>query len=201
MCAALAPTGLAAYLSEERDDAVVFSDTEERIVVASDPLDGSSNIDTNLTIGTIFSFYKAEGGSWLMQGRAQQAAGFFAYGPQTLLLLTIGQGVAGFCLDADGRFIQMDWQPQIPATTGEFSINAANSRYWTSKTQSYIRNCWPVKRGQGAQFLICAGMALWSQMLIGFFGAAVYFYTPGIAARGMRTGACVWSMKPTPLPC
>ena len=137
--AALAPTGIAAYLSEERNDAVVFSDTKERIVVASDPLDGSSNIDTNLTIGTIFSIYRAEGDGWLMQGRAQQAAGFFAYGPQTLLLLTIGQGVVGFCLDADGHFIQMDWQPQIPATTGEFAINAANSRYWTPKTQNYIR--------------------------------------------------------------
>ena len=147
ICAALAPTGIAAYLSEERDDAVVFAHTKERLVVASDPLDGSSNIDTNLTIGTIFSIYKAEGEGWLMRGRAQQAAGFFAYGPQTLLLLTTGQGVAGFCLDANGQFIQMDWQPRIPATTSEFAINAANSRYWPAKTKNYITQLLTGKEG------------------------------------------------------
>lgn len=138
ICKALAATGIAAYLSEERDDAVLFGNTDNQLVVASDPLDGSSNIDTNLTIGTIFSVYQAEGNNWLMPGRAQQAAGFFAYGPQTLLLLTIGNGVTGFCLEETGQFIQMDWQPQIPATTREFAINAANSRHWPPKIQEYI---------------------------------------------------------------
>ena len=138
ICEALAATGIAAYLSEERDDAVVFGNTDNQLVVASDPLDGSSNIDTNLTIGTIFSIYRAEGDNWLMPGRAQQVAGFFAYGPQTVLLLTTGDGVTGFCLEDTGQFIQMDWHPQIPATTREFAINAANSRHWPPKTQSYI---------------------------------------------------------------
>ena len=130
--------GIAAYLSEERDEAVLFDNPDSRLVVASDPLDGSSNIDTNLTIGTIFSIYQAEGDSWLMPGRAQQAAGFFAYGPQTVLLLTIGNGVAGFCLDETGQFIKMDWHPQIPAVTSEFAINAANSRYWPEPVQGYV---------------------------------------------------------------
>ena len=138
ICEALAATGIAAYLSEERDDAVMFGNTDNQLVVASDPLDGSSNIDTNLTIGTIFSVYQAEGDNWLMPGRAQQAAGFFAYGPQTVLLLTIGDGVIGFCLEDTGQFIKMDWHPQIPPTTREFAINAANSRHWPPKTQEYI---------------------------------------------------------------
>lgn len=138
ICKALAATGIAAYLSEERDDAVIFGNTDNQLVVASDPLDGSSNIDTNLTIGTIFSVYQAEGDNWLMPGRAQQAAGFFAYGPQTVLLLTIGDGVIGFCLEGTGQFIKMDWHPQIPPTTREFAINAANSRHWPPKTQEYI---------------------------------------------------------------
>lgn len=138
ICNALAPTGISAYLSEERDEAVIFEGSDSQIVVASDPLDGSSNIDTNLTIGTIFSIYRAEQESWLREGRAQQAAGFFAYGPQTVLLITTGQGVAGFCLNAEGQFVQMDWQPQIPATTKEFAINAANSRYWPAKVKRYI---------------------------------------------------------------
>ena len=139
ICSALAPTGVSAYLSEERDEAVIFEEgRDSQIVVASDPLDGSSNIDTNLTIGTIFSLYPAKAGSWLREGRAQQAAGFFAYGPQTVLLLTTGQGVDGFCLNEEGQFVQMDWQPQIPATTKEFAINAANSRFWPAKVQRYI---------------------------------------------------------------
>ena len=138
ICTALQGTGIAAYLSEERDEAVVFGTTDNQLVVASDPLDGSSNIDTNLTIGTIFSVYEAEGDNWLMPGRAQQAAGFFAYGPQTILLLTIGMGVIGFCLDDAGQFIKMDWHPRIPATTREFAINSANSRHWPTKTQDYI---------------------------------------------------------------
>ena len=138
ICSALAPTGVSAYLSEERDEAVIFEGSDSQIVAASDPLDGSSNIDTNLTVGTIFSLYPAAADSWLREGRAQQAAGFFTYGPQTVLLLTTGQGIDGFCLNEEGQFVQMDWQPQIPATTNEFAINAANSRYWPAKVQRYI---------------------------------------------------------------
>ena len=134
---ALQHAGLHAYLSEEREQAVMFS-SEADLVCACDPLDGSSNIDTNLTIGTIFSIYPRSGGSLLRPGREQLVAGFFAYGPQTALILTCGEGTMAFCLDDTGSYRLMDWQVAIPEATSEFAINAANQRYWTDRTQRYI---------------------------------------------------------------
>ena len=99
---ALAKTSLFAYLSEEREQPVPLF-ASGQLVCACDPLDGSSNIDTNLTIGTIFSLYPAPDHktetNLLCPGRDQIAAGFFAYGPQTTLLLTYGNGVFAFCFD------------------------------------------------------------------------------------------------------
>lgn len=134
---ALQDTGLYAYLSEERDQAVLLSSSAE-LVCACDPLDGSSNIDTNLTIGTIFSIYPRAGDSLLRPGREQVAAGFFVYGPQTALILTCGAGTHAFCLDEAGGFTQMDWSVQIPQQTSEFAINAANQRHWSARTAAYI---------------------------------------------------------------
>ena len=116
--------GVAAYLSEERNDAVTLRDGGD-IIVASDPLDGSTNIDTNVSIGTIFSILPAAGGH-LQPGRNQLASGIFVYGPQTTLLVTFGDGVYAFQLAEDGLFHNMDWRVQIPRQKAEFSINASN---------------------------------------------------------------------------
>ena len=89
VAAALSAAGVATYLSEEREDPVPMND-DGLVIVACDPLDGSSNIDTNLSIGTIFSLLPAAAGP-LQPGRNQLASGFFVYGPQTTLLLTNGQ--------------------------------------------------------------------------------------------------------------
>ena len=131
--------GVAAYLSEERDDAVTLHDGGD-ILVASDPLDGSTNIDTNVSIGTIFSILPAAGGH-LQPGRNQLASGIFVYGPQTTLLVTFGDGVLAFQLAEDGLFHNMDWRVQIPPKTSEFSINASNSRHWTAPVSRYINDC------------------------------------------------------------
>ena len=131
--------GVAAYLSEERDDAVTLHDGGD-IIVASDPLDGSTNIDTNVSIGTIFSILPAAGGH-LQPGRNQLASGIFVYGPQTTLLVTFGDGVYAFQLAEDGLFHNMDWRVQIPPKTSEFSINASNSRHWTAPVSRYINDC------------------------------------------------------------
>ena len=131
--------GVAAYLSEERDDAVTLHDGGD-IIVASDPLDGSTNIDTNVSIGTIFSILPAAGGH-LQPGRNQLASGIFVYGPQTTLLVTFGDGVLAFQLAEDGLFHNMDWRVQIPPKTSEFSINASNSRHWTEPVSRYINDC------------------------------------------------------------
>ena len=131
--------GVAAYLSEERNDAVTLHDGGD-IIVASDPLDGSTNIDTNVSIGTIFSILPAAGGH-LQPGRNQLASGIFVYGPQTTLLVTFGDGVLAFQLAEDGLFHNMDWRVQIPPKTSEFSINASNSRHWTAPVSRYINDC------------------------------------------------------------
>lgn len=130
---------VAAYLSEERDAAIQLHDGGD-VIVASDPLDGSSNIDTNVSIGTIFSILPAGGGS-LQPGRNQLASGIFVYGPQTTLLVTCGDGVFAFQLGTDGQFHDMGWQVRMPAETSEFAINASNSRHWAAPVSRYIADC------------------------------------------------------------
>ena len=131
--------GVAAYLSEERDSAMGLDDGGD-VIVASDPLDGSSNIDTNVSIGTIFSILPAAGGH-LQSGRNQLASGIFVYGPQTTLLVTFGDGVFAFQLAEDREFYDMGWQVQIPLETSEFAINASNSRHWRAPVSRYIADC------------------------------------------------------------
>ena len=137
--ALLAVDHVAAYLSEERDAAIQLHDGGD-VIVASDPLDGSSNIDTNVSIGTIFSILPASGGS-LQPGRNQLASGIFVYGPQTTLLVTCGDGVFAFQLGTDGQFHDMGWQVRMPAETSEFAINASNSRHWAAPVSRYIADC------------------------------------------------------------
>jgi len=132
-------TAVACYLSEEQDAAVQMHD-DGMLIVASDPLDGSSNIDTNVSIGTIFSILPAAGGV-LQVGRNQIAAGFFVYGPQTTLLVTFGESVMAFQLDDDGEFYDMGWQVKITPDTDEFAINASNMRQWHPDVSAYINDC------------------------------------------------------------
>ena len=147
---ALEKTSLFAYLSEEREQPVHLS-ASGQLVCACDPLDGSSNIDTNLTVGTIFSLYPAPDDTietdLLRPGRDQIAAGFFAYGPQTALLLTYGNGVFAFCFDGT-QYRLMNWQVRIPRQTSEFAINAANHRHWSARTASYIDQLLAGKQGE-----------------------------------------------------
>ncbi|MGB2234511.1 MAG: class 1 fructose-bisphosphatase, partial [Candidatus Puniceispirillum sp.] len=137
--AQLRDAGAAIYLSEEQDAPIPLND-EGTLIVASDPLDGSSNIDTNVSIGTIFSIMPAAGGA-LQSGRNQLAAGFFVYGPQTTLLVTLGDGVLAFQMDDDGRFCDMGWQVVISPDTHEFGINASNQRHWHAPVKAYIDDC------------------------------------------------------------
>ena len=131
--------GAAAYMSEEREVAIPLVD-DGPFIIASDPLDGSSNIGVNVSIGTIFSILPTEGAG-LINGRQQLAAGFFVYGPQTTLLVTVGAGVASFRMDADGDFRLIDDDVRIPDATGEFAINAGYQRYWLPPVQRYIADC------------------------------------------------------------
>ncbi len=133
--------------SEEMEDVVVFpgADDRGRHLLLFDPLDGSSNIDVNVSIGTIFSVLPAPRGrtvtaqDFLQDGRAQQAAGYALYGPQTVLVLTLGDGVAGFTLDPrSGDWTLTHPDMRIPRTTREFAINMSNQRHWAAPVKRYI---------------------------------------------------------------
>ncbi|WP_205873604.1 class 1 fructose-bisphosphatase [Mycobacterium camsae] len=114
-----------------------------------DPLDGSSNIDVNVSVGSIFSILRApEPGvdpsvdDFLQPGSQQVCAGYAIYGPSTMLVLTVGTGVHAFTLDpALGEFVLTRPNIQIPRTTGEFAINASNRRFWEPAVQRYIDEC------------------------------------------------------------
>ena len=111
-----------------------------------DPLDGSSNIDVNVSIGTIFSVLKAPEGmrgveekDFLQPGSKQVVAGYAVYGPQTVLVLTTGNGVHCFTLDREmGSWVLTQRDMQIPAQTKEYAINASNSRHWHAPVKRYI---------------------------------------------------------------
>ena len=136
---ALNQAGASFYFSEERDEALIF-DEGAPFAVAVDPLDGSSNIDTNMTIGTIFSVFKTEDIQNQMppHGRHQQAAGLFIYGPQTVLLLSFGDEVKAFALTHNKQFEAMAWDVNIPADSHEFAINASNALRWAPEVKAYI---------------------------------------------------------------
>ena len=111
-----------------------------------DPLDGSSNIDVNVTIGTIFSVLKAPEGmqepseqDFLQVGTKQVAAGYAVYGPQTMLVLTTGNGVNCFTLDREmGSWVMTQRDVKVPADTAEYAINASNARHWFPPVRRYI---------------------------------------------------------------
>jgi fructose-1,6-bisphosphatase I len=120
-----------------------------------DPLDGSSNIDVNVSIGTIFSVLPAPAGmtedderAFLQPGTNQVAAGYAVYGPQTMLVLTVGQGVVSFTLDrSTGSFILTQENIRIPPDTREFAINMSNWRHWAAPVRRYVEQCLAGKEG------------------------------------------------------
>jgi fructose-1,6-bisphosphatase I len=131
--------------SEEMDHAVNVPGGA-RLLAAFDPLDGSSNIDVNVSIGSIFSVLPApskvspiQDADFLIPGHKQLASGYAIYGPSTELVITIGQGVYGFTLDTRWKaWIQTRGPMRIPEETQEFAINASNARHWYPPIQSYI---------------------------------------------------------------
>ena len=151
MVDALEWTGhLSGMVSEEVDDFIPIPEQYPRgkYLALFDPLDGSSNIDVNLTVGTIFSILKGREGldaildDFLQKGCEQVCAGFVLYGPSTMMILTTGQGVNGFTLDQDvGEFVLSHPMMTIPEDTAEFSINMSNQRFWGKPVQRYIDEC------------------------------------------------------------
>ncbi|HEY0212645.1 MAG TPA: class 1 fructose-bisphosphatase [Paenirhodobacter sp.] len=137
---ALRDSAVLYYASEEDDDYITFENGT--LALAIDPLDGSSNIDVNVTIGTIFSVFPAAAtpeASFLRKGREQIAGGFIIFGPQLALICSFGQGVLKWVFDPDtGRFERLADLGTIPAGKAEFAINASNARHWPAPVKAYI---------------------------------------------------------------
>ncbi len=148
---------LAALASEEMEGIYVVPNRypQGEYLLLFDPLDGSSNIDVNVSIGTIFSVLKKPDGhegvsesDFLQAGKQQVAAGYCVYGPQTTLVLTVGDGVAMFTLDREqGSWVLTQDGVQIPEDTKEFAINMSNMRHWAPPMKRYIDECLAGKSG------------------------------------------------------
>ncbi|MBB6255290.1 class 1 fructose-bisphosphatase [Nitrospirillum iridis] len=158
-----------AVVGSEESDAPVLLDPAGTLAVAIDPLDGSSNIETNVSVGTIFSILAVEdaadpAAALLQPGHRQLAAGFLVYGPQTALVLTVGEGTEIFILDKrptepvvavqagngwaspppptpTAEFVRMTSPVTVAAETREFAINASNQRHWSPSVRGYIEDC------------------------------------------------------------
>ncbi|MDO9112344.1 MAG: class 1 fructose-bisphosphatase [Polaromonas sp.] len=139
---------LAGMASEEMEGIYVVPNRypQGEYLLLFDPLDGSSNIDINVSIGTIFSVLKmpeddrgVDEGDFLQAGNKQVAAGYCIYGPQTTLVLTVGDGVAMFTLDREqGSFVLIEENVRIPEDTKEFAINMSNMRHWDAPVKRYV---------------------------------------------------------------
>lgn len=139
---------LAGLASEEMDHSMPIPDEfpRGRYLLLFDPLDGSSNIDVNVSVGTIFSVlpYDKQGqdpvdADYLQPGTAQLAAGYCVYGPQTTLVLTVGHGTHAFTLDREvGSFVLTSRNIRIPEQTAEFAVNMSNQRHWQPPMQAYV---------------------------------------------------------------
>jgi fructose-1,6-bisphosphatase I / sedoheptulose-1,7-bisphosphatase len=150
---------LAGMASEEMDDPYQIPKQFPRgkYLLVFDPLDGSSNIDVNVSVGSIFSILRAAGegegkdvteADFLQPGTQQVAAGYALYGPTTMLILSVGNGVSGFTLDPTlGEFMLTHPDLRVPAQTQEFAINASNSRFWEAPVKRYVDECMAGKTG------------------------------------------------------
>jgi fructose-1,6-bisphosphatase I len=148
---------LAGMASEEMDEVYPIPNQYPlgKYLLVFDPLDGSSNVDVNISVGTIFSILKApvagraaKAEDFLQPGTQQVCAGYAIYGSSTMLVLTFGHGTNGFTLDRDvGEFVLTNPNMQIPAETKEFAINASNMRFWEAPVQRYVDECLAGKTG------------------------------------------------------
>ena len=148
---------VAAMASEEEDD--IYNLPKEyprgKYLLLFDPLDGSSNIDVNISVGTIFSILRCPEGieeptadDFLQEGTTQVAAGYALYGPSTEMVLTTGNGVHRFTLDPNvGEFILTEENVTVPEETQEFAINMSNQRFWEAPVKRYVDECLQGKEG------------------------------------------------------
>ncbi len=149
---------LCGMVSEELEAPYAIAPKHPRgpYLLVFDPLDGSSNVDVNVTVGSIFSILRAPDGvsdpkaeDFLQRGRRQFAAGYALYGPAAMLVITLGKGTHGFTLDPKaGEFILTHPGMRVPEATSEFAINASNARFWEPPINRYVGECVAGKTGR-----------------------------------------------------
>ncbi|MBP8284238.1 MAG: class 1 fructose-bisphosphatase [Chromatiaceae bacterium] len=189
---------LAAMASEEMDDIYLIPARYPRgkYLLTFDPLDGSSNIDVNVSVGTIFSILRCPGEgdqpsqqAFLQPGTRQVAAGYAIYGPSTMMVLTTGNGVNGFTLDQNiGEFILTHPNIQIPAETREFAINVSNLRFWEPPVRRYVDECLAGREGlRGEDFNMrwIASMVAEVHRILTRGGVFMYPMDSKMAAKGL----------------
>ncbi len=188
--AALEGSAVAYYASEEQDEVVTLG--EGSLALAIDPLDGSSNIDVNVSIGTIFSIFPAAAGpeaSFLRPGTEQIAGGYIIYGPQCALVCSFGQGVQHWVLDLDaGIFRRMPDIRPLPAETSEFAINASNYRHWPQPIRAFVDDLVAGAEGpRGKNFNMRWIASLVAETHRILMRGGVFLY-PGDERKGLRAG-------------
>ncbi|MCP4316879.1 MAG: class 1 fructose-bisphosphatase [Hyphomicrobiales bacterium] len=183
--------GIAFYASEELPGPVTIN-TQSDIAVAIDPLDGSSNIDTNVSIGTIFSILPSAGdpeATFAQTGETQLAAGFFIYGPQLALVLTTGSGTRIYVFSGRlGTFVEAYESIVIPKSAREFAVNASNYRHWDEAVRLYVDDCLAGSEGpRGEDFNMrwIASLVADTYRILSRGGVFLY---PGDGRRGYSSG-------------
>ena len=144
----LLESGFVKAISSEEEDTSVAGDENGKYIVSFDPLDGSSNIDINSLIGTIFSIHKAPEGMdasdpdmFKQSGNNQVCAGYVLYGPSSMLVMTTGSGTHFYVLDrTHGGYLLVQRNVQVPADTQEFAVNMSNQRFWQEPMQNYVND-------------------------------------------------------------
>jgi fructose-1,6-bisphosphatase I len=144
----LLESGFVKAISSEEEDHSVAGDQEGKYLVSFDPLDGSSNIDINSLIGTIFSIHEAipdmaadDPAQFKQAGHKQVCAGYVLYGPSTMLVMTTGSGTHFYVLDrTHGGYLLVERNVQVPTDTQEFAVNMSNQRFWQPEMQNYIND-------------------------------------------------------------
>jgi fructose-1,6-bisphosphatase I len=180
--------------SEEIEEPIAL-DRGADLAVALDPLDGSSNIDANVAVGTIFSVLPASSNGsdatacFLQPGHRQRAAGYVIYGPQCAMVLTVGKGTLVFTLDDKADTLRLTGpNVQIPVTTREYAINASNQRHWSPVVRAYIADCLAGREGpRGEDFNMrwIASLVAECHRILSRGGVFLY---PGDARRGYEHG-------------
>ena len=188
------PVGLLA--SQEIEQAILLN-KQASLGVAIDPLDGSSNIDTNLSVGTVFSIFSFDPGSTPLSsdsflnkiGTEQVAAGFIVFGPQTTLTLTCGDGTHIFSLDQTrGEYYLARENIQVPTEQREFAINASNYHYWDKSIRGYVDDCIAGQAGpRGTDFNMRWAASLVAEAYRIFIRGGIFLY-PRDSRPGYENG-------------